>query len=110
MKSRKKALQLLKNAIKKTVRNIAPEKVVLFGSYAYGRPNKDSDIDLLLIVNNTKLTGLKRYAWATEDIEHFLPMDILVKTPMEVEKRISMGDPFYKEIIAKGKVIYEAAK
>lgn len=101
--------KLIKEVVNNTADKIKPQKVILFGSYAYGKPNKDSDVDLLFIIN-TKLTGLKRYAWATESIEHVLPMDILVKTPTEIKKRLAMGDPFYKEITTKGKIMYESTK
>ena len=103
-----KIKKLIKEVVKKAADRIKPSKVILFGSYAYGKPNKDSDVDLLFI-KNTKLTGIKRYSWATENIEHPFPMDILVKTPAEVRKRLAMGDPFYKEIINKGKIVYESS-
>ncbi|MBI5701679.1 nucleotidyltransferase domain-containing protein [Candidatus Saganbacteria bacterium] len=99
----------LTKVIKTAAESIKPEKVILFGSYAYGNPNKDSDVDLLFI-KDTRLKGMKRYSWATRHIEHLFPMDILIKTPSEVKKRLKMGDPFYHEIINKGKVLYDSSK
>ena len=91
-----------KNQIKKIVlkaaEKVKPKKVILFGSYAYGKPNKDSDVDLLFI-KNTNLSFVNRYCLVSKNIDHKFPMDILVKTPAEVKKRLKMGDPFYKEII-----------
>lgn len=104
---RKPIKELIKIIVKKAAERIRPSKVILFGSYAYGKPSNDSDIDLLFI-KDTKLTGLKRYCWVSNNIEHLFPMDILVKTPAEVNKRLNMGDPFYKEIMKKGKVLYES--
>lgn len=103
-KTKRKISALIEN----TVDKIRPEKVILFGSYAYGHPDKDSDIDLLFI-KNTRLTGLKRYCSVSNNIDHVMPLDILVKTPSEIETRLAMGDPFYKEIIGKGQVLYESS-
>jgi predicted nucleotidyltransferase len=100
---------VIQHVIEDIAEKVHPQKVILFGSHAYGQPNKDSDVDLLFIIN-TQLSGLKRYCWISNNIKHEFPMDILVKTPQEVKKRIKMGDPFYREIINKGKVLYEATK
>ncbi len=101
--------KLISKVVNDAAEKIKPKKVILFGSYAYGKPNKDSDVDLLFI-KETKLSGLKRYSWATQFIEHLFPMDILIKTPAEVKKRLKMGDPFYHEIINKGRVLYDSSK
>ncbi|MBU0501883.1 MAG: nucleotidyltransferase domain-containing protein [bacterium] len=97
----------IKKVVVQAAEKINPDKIILFGSYAYGKPNKDSDVDLLFI-KNTKLKGLKRYSFISHNIEHSFPMDILIKTPAEVKKRLAMGDPFYKEILQKGEVVYES--
>ena len=84
-----------------------PEKIILFGSRAYGNPQEDSDIDLLIIM---PYAGSHR-AEAVRIRNHLgvlAPMDILVRTPDEVRERIEMGDQFMREIVARGKVIYEA--
>jgi len=99
----------IKNIVLKAAKKVKPLKVILFGSHAYGKPNKDSDVDLLFI-KNTNLGRVDRYCLVSENIEHEFPMDILVKTPKEVKKRLAMGDPFYKEIINKGQIIYESPK
>ena len=98
----------LSNAlIKRLVNNLDVVKIILFGSYASGKPNKDSDLDLLVIVN-TKEKGLKRYAMVSELLEpRKIPMDIIVKTPEEMKKRTRMFDPFIRNILKAGKVLYE---
>ncbi len=82
-----------------------PKKVILFGSYAYGQPDKKSDIDFLIIMN----TDLKFYKQASlirlaldEVFGVFYPIDIIVRTPEFVEKRIKEGDIFTKSITEKG--------
>jgi predicted nucleotidyltransferase len=84
-----------------------PRRIILFGSYANGKPGPDSDVDLLVI-----LTGKKKDEKKAVDIRLKLypnfPLDLLVHTPAKVRKRIAMGDCFMREIMTKGKVLYEA--
>jgi predicted nucleotidyltransferase len=98
---------LINTIIKRLVTNLDVIKVVLFGSYVSGKPSKDSDLDLLIIVN-TKEKGIKRYAMVSELLEpRKIPMDIIVKTPDEIKKREKMFDPFIRSIFKTGKVLYE---
>jgi predicted nucleotidyltransferase len=101
--------KLISKAVNDAAEKIKPKKVILFGSYAYGKPARDSDVDLLFI-KNTSLSKMERYRLVNEHLEHFMPMDILIKTPAEINKRLRMGDPFYKEIIRKGRILYDASK
>jgi len=97
----------LRPAIQKIVQELKPEKIVLFGSYAYGMPNPHSDVDLLVIMK-TK-APLKERSWAVSRLllPRPFPVDILVKTPQEVKKGLDAGDFFLKEILTRGKVLYE---
>lgn len=89
------------------VRNFKPLKVILFGSYAYGKPTVDSDVDILVIMNSRKRPSRRRYeAYKVCDIP-FTPMDILVLTPGEVRRRLKWFDPFLDEVLTKGRVFYE---
>jgi len=87
------------------------EKIILFGSYAYGTPNKDSDIDLLVIKNIPEneirdfRIKLKKALWLKLG-QLNLSYDILVDNEPRIQKRIDMGDLFYKEIYSKGLTIY----
>lgn len=81
-----------------------PEKIILFGSYAYGRPGPDSDVDLL-IVKRTKKTFRERNIEARLLIETPSPIDIFVLTPEEFEKYKTLN-PFIGEIAEHGKVVY----
>ena len=100
----------LRPAIQKIVSELQPEKVILFGSYAYGMPNPHSDVDLLVIMKTR--ASLKDRSWAVSRllIPRPFPVDILVKTPKEVEKALEGGDFFIKEIMERGKVIYARSK
>ena len=97
----------LRPAIQKIVQQLNPEKIVLFGSYAYGSPTPHSDVDLLVIMK-TK-ASLKERSWAVSRLllPRPFPVDILVKSPTEVKKGLETGDFFLKEILTRGKVLYE---
>lgn len=87
------------------------EKIILFGSYAYGTPDKYSDIDLLVIknipANETRdfRIKLKKALWMKLGKLSY-SFDILVDNEQRIKERIEMGDLFYKEIYFKGKTIY----
>lgn len=95
------------NQIVESLKPYKPEKVVLFGSYVWGKPTKNSDIDLL-IVKNTKRNFYRRipevrpYLYSIDNA-----FDILVMTPEEIKKRTKIRDFFIKEIIKRGRVLYE---
>ncbi len=84
-----------------------PERIILFGSYAYGRPTQDSDVDYLVVLDSKK-RNLRQSFEISCSISHPFPMDILVVKPKEIEKRIKGGDLVLQEIINKGKILYEA--
>jgi len=85
-----------------------PHKIILFGSYAYGKPTADSDVDMLVIM---PFEGKSAYK-ATEILlatDPCFPIDLLVRTPEQIKTRVELGDFFIREITKKGKVLYEAA-
>lgn len=106
----KKLQKLYQKEIRKITRQIVekykPEKIILFGSFAWGKPTKDSDVDLL-IVKKTKKRFLARQMEVGRIINGELPVDTLIRTPSELEKRLDLGDFFYRDIIKKGRYIYE---
>jgi len=93
------------------VRRIAtgqhPEKIVLFGSYAYGRPSDDSDVDLLVILE-TQARPVDRYLAVSRLLRpRPCPLDILVRTPEEIRQGVEQGSAFIREIITQGRVLHE---
>ena len=96
------------SAIQKLVREIAdkfqPDKIILFGSYAYGRPHRDSDVDLLVVMpawNETSKACQIRLA-----VHHPFPLDLIVRTPESLKWRLAEGDWFLREVVEKGKMLY----
>ena len=83
-----------------------PEKIVIFGSCAYGRPTEKSDMGILVIMETTKreIERMVAVNKLLRDYHKKIDFDILVKTPAEVKHRLDIGDPFISEIISKGKV------
>jgi len=91
---------------RKIVQGYRPKKIILFGSFAQGKPTKDSDLDLFIIKESRK-DPLQRCYEVRKMIEPILPLDLLVFTPQEVKKRLKLGDFFIKRIINKGRLLYE---
>jgi predicted nucleotidyltransferase len=89
------------------VREFRPDKIILFGSYAYGTPTPWSDVDLLVVM---PYHGSSRQVAATilQSVQPDFGVDLLVRTPAEVAQRLGMDDDFMQEIISRGQVLYEA--
>ncbi|KKP79750.1 MAG: hypothetical protein A2271_00400 [Candidatus Moranbacteria bacterium RIFOXYA12_FULL_35_19] len=84
-----------------------PKKIILFGSWAWGKPNKNSDADLFIIKdeNKSQIEMMREVDRILCDRD--IPVDILVYKPEQLEKRKTLGDPFILKIINSGKVLYE---
>ena len=96
----------IQDLCRQIVENFHPQKVILFGSYAYGKPTEDSDVDLLVVMPYEG-NELEQMAKVRRRIKSIFPLDIFVKTPAQLKERYEMDDYFIKEIIEKGKVLYE---
>jgi predicted nucleotidyltransferase len=104
---------IAKTKIRQFARQVAkqfnPQKIILFGSYAYGKPTEDSDVDILVVMsfrgrNPEKATEI----WMATKPE--FPIDIMVRKPAELEQRLKLGDFFFREITEKGIALYEASR
>ena len=87
------------------VREFNPEKIILFGSYAYGTPDPDSDVDLLVVLPLTGKSWRKAAEIRTRVRSPF-PMDLLVRAPEEMQRRLEEDDPFLREIAERGVVLH----
>ena len=91
---------------KKISEKFLPDKIILFGSYAYGNPSSISDLDLLVILpfqGKNFYKSLEIY----QSLNLSFPIDILARTPEDTEKRFRLGDPLIREAMSKGKILYE---
>lgn len=93
-------IQQLANLIKE---RFNPHKVILFGSYAYGTPTNDSDVDFLIIMDSATPRELAVEVYKI--LPSGIPFDIMVRTPEEIEERIKLGDFFIDDITTKGIVL-----
>ena len=97
-------------AIQQIVQKIAgrfkPQTIYLFGSYAYGRPHRDSDVDLLVVMRtrNEIEQGARIHYYADAPF----PMDVIVRTPKDLEIRLRDEDWFLRDVVERGIVCHEA--
>jgi uncharacterized protein len=104
----KRIQKIIREVVEKIKNEYQPEKIILFGSYAYGTPTEDSDIDLF-IVKETDKRRIDRFVEVSPLVEnpaYHIPISPLVYTPDEVENRLAIGDDFLKEVLARGEVLY----
>jgi predicted nucleotidyltransferase len=104
------AREVIEDILERLLAGYTPQKVILFGSYAYGNPRPGSDIDLL-IIKETSERFIDR--WVTvrrllSDPKRLVPLETLVLTPEEIAARLAIGDQFLAEIMNKGEVLYAA--
>ncbi|MBW2040339.1 MAG: nucleotidyltransferase domain-containing protein [Deltaproteobacteria bacterium] len=100
--------EIIVRAIEKIKKYYKPQKIILFGSFAWAKPTKDSDVDLL-IVKKTKLKHRERSLTVRRMISEenaLIGIDILVYTPEEIAERLRIGDSFISKIFKKGEVLY----
>jgi len=81
-----------------------PQAIIVFGSYAWGKPHKDSDIDLLVVEHSTK-SRLDRMRELRSSIDTRMAVDVVALTPVEFQS-LSKKNSFYKQIAIEGKVVY----
>lgn len=101
----------IEEIIKRIIDNYNPEKIILFGSYAYGHPTEDSDLDLLVVKDSNlprykRAREIRRHLWGITDI----PKDIIVYTQEEIDAWGKVEEAFITNVVKKGKVLYENKK
>lgn len=99
--------QTLPLAVARVAQALQPDKIILFGSYAYGAPTSDSDVDLLVIMESDKPGKERSWAVSRLLLPREFPVDILVKTPTELAVALQRGDFFLREITERGILLYE---
>ncbi len=90
------------------VRKFAPLQVILFGSYAYGTPTEDSDVDMLVVMDVPKSEFINKAIEIRQRISYRFGMDLLVRSPEEIAYRVSYNDWFLREITEKGEVLHQS--
>jgi len=93
----------------KIIREFKPDKIILFGSYAWGNPTGNSDLDLFIVKDmpERRIDRARKVRKIIRDLK--VPVDILVYTPQEIKQRLDLEDFFIEDIINKGKVLYSVS-
>jgi predicted nucleotidyltransferase len=91
--------------VKRIAEKFDPERIILFGSYAYGKPHRYSDVDLLVVMRMKERPLAKQIEISRALSPHPFGMDILVYAPREIRSRIAMGDYFLREIVTREGVV-----
>src|SRR2546426_3615682 len=100
-------LREIRRFARQVAERFQPDKIILFGSYAYGTPHADSDVDILVIMpaRNELDQAFKIHSTLLPPF----PLDIIVLKPKNLKWRLQEGDSFLREIVSKGKLLYESA-
>jgi predicted nucleotidyltransferase len=98
---------LIQQITEKIVRECHPHKIILFGSWAWGKPHLDSDLDLLIIMDSEVARPDVRAMQVRRLLYDFhCPMDLLVYTPEEIKACLQRGNLFIQEILEEGGLLY----
>ncbi|MDI6777095.1 MAG: nucleotidyltransferase domain-containing protein [Syntrophales bacterium] len=103
-----KTRHMIEEILEKIITEYAPQKIILFGSYAYGYPDEESDVDLL-IIKDTEKRPIERWMEIKRllrDRNRITSVSPLVYTPKELEERLAIGDFFIQEVLGRGEVLY----
>lgn len=108
MKGDARIQSAIREITRRVVAGYAPERIILFGSYAYGEPDDDSDIDLLIIKDTEEhfIDRLARVRRAAAGAHRLIPFEPIVLTPEELDRRLRIGDQFFGEIVERGELLY----
>lgn len=100
----------LKKQLIEKLKPLNPEKVILFGSYVYGQPGRDSDIDLIVVLKddymprnfNENMRIYLKVSSALRELKRKIPIDLIVYTKCMYEKFIELEGSFSKEVLSRG--------
>jgi len=84
----------------------APERIILFGSYAYGTASDDSDVDLLVILP-FEGKGFRKSLEILNTVDPHFSVDLIARRPDDTDRRYAQGDPLIREALDRGSVLYE---
>src|SRR5438093_9083483 len=100
-------MRVIRRFARQVAEQFHPQKIILFGSYAYGTPHEDSDVDILVVM--PARNEIDQAVRIDRAIDPLFPLDLIVCTPKNLAWRLNEGDSFLREIVTKGKVLYEKA-
>ena len=99
----------IKDFVNDVINRFNPERVILFGSHASGNATPDSDVDILVVMDFKSRPHQQAFE-IRRTIKRSFPLDLLVRRPADIDRRLRLGDFFIKEIMQEGKVLYERTR
>ena len=100
----------IKSFCRAVAKQFRPQAIILFGSYAYGHPTPDSDVDLLVIMPKTRERGERMSVRIRHAVPRNFPMDLLVRKPGFIATRLRERDMFIEQVMTRGRVMYESKR
>jgi uncharacterized protein len=98
-------MRVIRRFARQVAERFDPEKIILFGSYAYGTPHEDSDVDILVVM--PARNQIDQACRIDNVLDPPFPLDLIVRTPQNLKWRLEEGESFHTEVVTKGKVLYE---
>src|ERR1043165_7083522 len=95
-------LRVIRRFARQVAERFHPDRIILFGSYAYGTPHADSDVDILVVMPCRN--QLDQSVKISIDIDPPFPLDIIVRTPHSMKWRLAERESFLTEITTRGEV------
>jgi len=92
--------------VRQIVRKFDPERIILFGSHAYGTPSSSSDVDIIVVMN-TRLKPIEQEVLIRKEIPRVFPLDLIVMKPRQFARRMTLGDTLVRAVASKGKILCE---
>jgi predicted nucleotidyltransferase len=105
--TRAKRMAYIRKLCKRIAEAYKPEKIILFGSHAYGKPTPESDVDLLIVMDYEG-RPIEQILKIRRELDIVTPVDLLVRTPEDVKRRVKEGDMFMRLVVERGKIMCEA--
>lgn len=101
------ATQDIEEYCQRIAREFRPERIILFGSHAYGTPDENSDVDLMVVMPKRPGGRQEQDIQIRRRVQADFPVDLLVRDPQEVAQRLSENDTFMQVVTQHGRVMYE---
>lgn len=103
--------ELLEEIVRRLVEGLQPEQIILFGSYAYGKPTEASDLDIMVIVSESTEPLYRRAQKAYPCLRGLaVPIDLIVLTAREAQEEASVVTSLAHRVLKGGKVLYERSQ
>ncbi|MBI3465886.1 MAG: nucleotidyltransferase domain-containing protein [Planctomycetes bacterium] len=98
-------MRVIRRFAREVAERFHPDQIILFGSHAYGTPHADSDVDVLVVM--PARSQIDQACRIDAALDPPFPLDLIVRTPRNLAWRVAEGDSFLREVMARGKVLYE---